>query len=74
MTSRLLTASEVGELLGFSTATILRWSRTGKLPSIQMPGGAIRFQEDQLDTWLVERATPRRGVVTHPAGRRPAST
>ena len=74
MTARLLTARDVAELLGVSSETILRWSRTGKLPAIRLPSGAIRFRPDQLDAWLVERATLRRGVVTHPAERHPAAS
>jgi excisionase family DNA binding protein len=73
LTERLLTAREVAELLGVSAETILRWTRDGKLPAIRLPSGAWRFREDDLEAWMLERATPRRGVVTHPAGRRPAS-
>ncbi len=39
---------------------------------VQLPGGAIRYQEDAFEDWLAKRATTERGVVTHPAGRRPA--
>jgi excisionase family DNA binding protein len=74
MTGRLLTAREVAELLGVSAETVLRWTRRGMLPAIRLPSGAIRFREDALDAWMVERATPGRGDVTHPAGRRPAAT
>ena len=73
MTDRLLTAREVAELLGVSAETVLRWVRAGKLPAIRLPSGAIRFEPDQLDVWIEERATPGRGVVTHPAGRHPAA-
>ena len=41
---------------------------------VQLPGGAIRFREDEIDAWLEKRATPERGVVSHPAGRRPPRT
>jgi excisionase family DNA binding protein len=64
VTGRLRTAREVGDLLGVSTETVLRWTRRGDLPAIKLPGGAIRFREDELDDWLAERATPRRGVRT----------
>jgi excisionase family DNA binding protein len=68
MTGRLLTAREVADLLGVSTETVLRWVRQGKLPAIKLPGGAVRFREDEVDGWLMERATPGRGVSTAPAG------
>ena len=70
----LLSAREVADMLGMSPETVLRWVRQGKLPAIRLPGGAIRFREDDLDGWLAERATPGRGVVTHPGERRPAVT
>jgi excisionase family DNA binding protein len=60
----LLTAREVAELVGVSTETVLRWVRRGDLPAFRLPGRAIRFRQDDLDAWLGERATPRRGVLT----------
>jgi excisionase family DNA binding protein len=54
---KLLTAREVGEQLGVSTCTILRWTRAGKLPGFRMPGGALRYREADLADWLAERAT-----------------
>jgi excisionase family DNA binding protein len=63
----LLTARQVAELIGVSPETILRWARRGELPAIRLPGGAIRFRQDDLDNWLQERtATPRRGVLPTP--------
>lgn len=57
MTERLLTARAVSELLGVHAETILRWTRRGELPAIRLPGGAIRYRENDLDGWLEERAT-----------------
>jgi excisionase family DNA binding protein len=53
----LLTARAVGEALGVSAETILRWTRAGKLPAIRLPSGAIRYREADLDEWLVTRST-----------------
>jgi excisionase family DNA binding protein len=61
----LLTARAVADLLGVSAETVLRWTRRGELPAIRLPGGAVRFREDDLDEWLVERATPRGGSANH---------
>jgi excisionase family DNA binding protein len=72
--SRLLTARVVAEMLDVSTETVLRWARRGELPGIRLPGGAIRFREDEIEDWLEERATLRRGSVSHPDERRPAGT
>jgi citrate synthase len=65
---RYLTAREVAEHLGVSPETVLRWSRRGELPATPLPGGVIRFAEDELEDWLKERATPRRGALTATPG------
>lgn len=72
--SGLLTARHVAELLDVSAETVLRWTRRGELPAIRLPGGAIRYREAEIEGWLEERATPGRGVVEHPAGRRPRAS
>ena len=56
MSGPLLTARDVAELLGVSAETVLRYVRRGELPAIRLPGGAIRFQPDDLDAWLAGRA------------------
>ena len=66
--SRLLTARVVADRLGVSPETVLRWTRRGELPAIKLPGGAVRFREAEIEEWLQERATPRRGVPATPAG------
>lgn len=55
--ARLLTAREVACRLGVSTETVLRWTRSGDLPGFRMPGGALRYDELELDDWLADRAT-----------------
>jgi excisionase family DNA binding protein len=62
VTERLLTARELADRLGVSVETVLRWARRGKLPAVYLSSRAIRFREDDVDTWLEERAAPRRGV------------
>ncbi|HEY2657254.1 MAG TPA: helix-turn-helix domain-containing protein [Solirubrobacteraceae bacterium] len=57
ITGQLLTARVVAERLGLCTETVLAWVRVGKLPAFKLPGGAIRFREDDLNAWLEERAT-----------------
>jgi excisionase family DNA binding protein len=57
VTDRLLTARELGEQLGVSTETVLRWTRRGELPAIKLPGGAIRYRPDILERWLDEHET-----------------
>ena len=73
MTGRLLTARDVAERLGATPATILRWTRHGDLPALRLPSGAVRYREDELDAWLEERATPRRGAPATTTGAAPRS-
>jgi len=56
MPGRLLTARQVGDRLGVSAETVLRWTRRGDLPGFRLPGGALRFSADELDAWLAARA------------------
>jgi excisionase family DNA binding protein len=70
MTGRLLTAREVADTLGVSAETVLRWMRRGELPAIRLPGGAIRFREDELDGWLAERAMPVTASCSRPTDKR----
>jgi predicted DNA-binding transcriptional regulator AlpA len=72
VTERLLTAAQLGELLGLSTSTILdRWER-GDLPGYRLfgrKGGPVRFRlseiERALDGWHVNR--PGAGGEVSPA-------
>jgi excisionase family DNA binding protein len=56
VTSRLLTARAVAELLDVSAETVLRWTRRGDLPAIKLPGGSIRYASDTLERWLAQRS------------------
>lgn len=55
--ARLLTARAVATRLSVSTETVLRWTRRGALPGFRLPGGALRYREDELDAWLRDRTT-----------------
>lgn len=48
LADQLLTAGIVAEQLGVSPATVLRWTREGKLPGLRLPSGALRYREDEL--------------------------
>jgi excisionase family DNA binding protein len=67
----LLTARDVAEQLGVSAETVLRWSRRGELPYVRLPGGAIRFRDDQIGDWLDARTVgaTTRGGGSQPGGR-----
>jgi excisionase family DNA binding protein len=56
----LLTAREVGERLGLSTATVLDWFEAERLPGFRLGGrvgGPVRFRENDvlglLESWRV---------------------
>jgi excisionase family DNA binding protein len=55
MTERLLTAREVAELLGLSTATVLDWFEAGRLPGFRLggrKGGPVRFRREEVEAVL----------------------
>jgi excisionase family DNA binding protein len=53
VTGRLLRARDVADRLGISVDTVLRWSRSGKLPAgFRLATGTLRWSEDELDRWL----------------------
>jgi excisionase family DNA binding protein len=54
VTERLLTSRELGELLGFSPATIVDWFEAGKLPGFRI-GGRLRFRGSEVEAWLEEQ-------------------
>jgi excisionase family DNA binding protein len=60
VSERLVTARELAELLGISTATVLDWWEAGRLPGFKLNGHAVRFRPSEVETWLEEQ---RRGPV-----------
>lgn len=65
---RLLTARDVAEQLSVSSETVLHWTRCGELRGVRLPSRALRYRDADLESWLEERATPRRGSVSHLKG------
>jgi predicted DNA-binding transcriptional regulator AlpA len=61
----LLTAREVLERLQISTETVLRWTRADELPGFGLPSGALRYRPSDPEHWLANRATSRRGSISH---------
>ena len=51
---RLLTARDVGVLLGFAPGTIVDWAETGQLPGFKV-GGRLRFRESEVLAFLEQR-------------------
>ena len=57
MSERLLTTAEVADRLGVSPETILRWVDHRGLPAIRLTSRALRYDADELDAWLAEKAS-----------------
>lgn len=54
---RLLKVAEVGQLLGYSRATIYRLIDLGELPVVRV-GGTVRFRYRSILQWMAEHETP----------------
>jgi excisionase family DNA binding protein len=52
----LLTAQEAADYLRVKVSTIRKWTHYGYIPKIKV-GGAVRFDLDELNTWIEKRAT-----------------
>ncbi|HEV8276339.1 MAG TPA: helix-turn-helix domain-containing protein [Streptosporangiaceae bacterium] len=52
MTEGLLTAAQLAEQLGVSTATVLdRWE-AGQLPGFTLWGRSVRFRPSEVEAWV----------------------
>ncbi len=60
MTGRLLTAREVGELVGLSPESVLRRYRAGEIPGFRLGSNVLRFDPSEIDAWL-ESCKEKRG-------------
>ena len=66
MSEGLLTARELGDLLGFSAGTIVDWAEAGKVPAFKI-GGRLRFRESEVLEWLEgQRADAQRRSCPRP--------
>ena len=52
MSERLLTARQVGELVGLSTETVLRRWRAGEIPGFRLASNVLRFDPAEIEAWL----------------------
>ena len=50
----MLKASELADLLGFSSSTVQDWFEAGELPGFRV-GGRLRFRESEVAAWLEQR-------------------
>lgn len=52
---QLLTVKQIAEKLGYSVHGIYKMVEKSKIPHIKLPGGAVRFKMDTINTWLEKR-------------------
>ena len=57
MGDRLLKVAEVGQLLGYSRATVYRLIGEGRLPIVRV-AGTIRFRYQSILKWMADHETP----------------
>lgn len=51
----LLTPQEVGDWLSLPSERVTRLARRGEIPCIELPGGELAFDPDDLARWLDAR-------------------
>lgn len=56
MAIRLLTSDEVADLLKVTRNTLERWRREGEGPPAMKIGRQVRYDENELQTWLKRHA------------------
>jgi predicted DNA-binding transcriptional regulator AlpA len=59
-TCQLLSAQAVGEMLSLSKRQVFRLNSSGKIPAPIRIGGAVRWAESTISTWLKAGAPDRR--------------
>lgn len=55
----LLSASELGSMLGVARCTVWTWHAGGKIPRPVKIGGTTRWRRDEVEAWLKAGAPPR---------------
>ena len=58
MNKRWITSGEVAALLNEPPRTVRHWGQTGKLRTIQNPGGQRRYDRHEIDAILAQREHP----------------
>jgi excisionase family DNA binding protein len=56
--TQLLTESETSELLRLTPRQISRLAKRGELPSVELPGGELRFDPDDIRAWVESHKRP----------------
>jgi excisionase family DNA binding protein len=54
----LLTRKQVAEYLKVSYLTVYRWERSGKLPSIHIGAGSVRYRHADVEQFITAAVRP----------------
>lgn len=54
----LLSANELGTILGVTVLTIRRWNKDGVVPMALSIGGTIRWRRDEITAWINAGSPP----------------
>jgi excisionase family DNA binding protein len=53
--NRLLTPTEIADLLGVKTSTVYQWTHQGFIPHVKL-GRLVRFREQAVSEWVDKRS------------------
>ncbi len=59
----LITDSEAAEILRLTPRQVARLAKKGILPSVNLPGGEVRFDPDDLRAWVESLKQPAAAVA-----------
>jgi excisionase family DNA binding protein len=62
----LLTKYEAAKMLSLTTGQVSRMASSGKLPTVKMPNGEIRFCRDDLAEWVRRNTTNAKPIFVGP--------
>lgn len=72
MGDRFISTAELAEMLGLKSQTLRRWRSVGHGPTFVRFGdprrGRVRYAQNAVDSWLVERTDCTRPAQTSPGG------
>jgi len=67
LTDRLLTVTELSEVIRLSVGTIRHWVAGGKIPVVRF-GSRVLFRPEEIEAWIAEHSDKPVGKARPPAG------
>jgi len=56
MSNVLLNTKDLSKKLGISYQGILKWVRDGKIPHVRLGTHTIRYNEEVINKWIIEKS------------------